>query len=132
MTVAVPWDFGEARENAARAAKLQRAAEAAYRGASRDLAEKERSYRVALAKEITRLHASGVAWTTSEELGRGNEQVADLRYARDLAKGVLKASAAATWRQSANRKDCDQFIEWSRNVAPTGQYEQSTTMRRAA
>lgn len=133
MPNATPWDFGQSREAAARAARLQAEAEEVYRTASAELAAKERTYRVALAQEIMRLHSDGVAWTTAEELARGTAHIADLRYERDLAKGVLKAAESATWRQSANRKDCLEFITWSRCVAPDGQWTQRpVSMDRAA
>jgi hypothetical protein len=118
---AIPYDFGQARDAATRFQSAQLAGEEALRNASKSLAEAEQSYRVALAKEIVRQHADGVAWTVCQDLARGNDHVAQLRYERDVARGVFEASQSATWRHTANRKDCLELIVWSRTVAPDGQ-----------
>jgi hypothetical protein len=122
--IAIPWSFGEARDNAAKAAKLQSTAEQAYREASRELADKERTYRIALMQEITRLHTDGVAWTASEDMARGQAHVAAARFDRDCQRGVLKSAEAAMWRCNANRRDVQMFIEWSKRVAPDGQFNE--------
>jgi hypothetical protein len=122
--IAVPWDFGQARDNAAKAAQMQSAAEQAYRDASRELADKERTYRVTLAQEITRLHTDGVAWTASDDMARGQAHVAAVRFDRDCQRGVLKAAEAAMWRCNANRRDVQMFIDWSKRTAPDGQFEE--------
>lgn len=48
------------------------------------MAETERDYRVALAKEKIKLRDEGMAIGLIEDVARGN--LADLRYERDLAK----------------------------------------------
>lgn len=121
-----PWDFPQAQEASREAQRLQIQAEQVYTAANDDLAAKERSYKVALAQEITRLHADGTAWTTAEELARGSSHIADLRYARDLAKGVMKGAESSLWRHAGNRKDTLAFIEWSRSVAPLGEFDKHT------
>ena len=120
-----PWSFSEARDNVAKAAKLQADAEQNYRDESRDLAEKERTYRIALMQEITRLHSDGVAWTTAEEMARGQAHVAAARFDRDCQRGVLRSAEAAMWRRSADRKALEKFIDWSMRVAPDGQYNEN-------
>lgn len=51
----------------------------------RMLAQSTRDYKIALRKEILRLHISdGVAWTACYELSLGEEKVAELRYNRDI------------------------------------------------
>lgn len=130
MTTA-PYDFTEAREAARRAASNQQNGEQNLRDASAKLAEAERSYRMALARTIVQVHADGAAWTVAQDLARGDEKVAELRYLRDVAKGVFEAAQSAIWRYTADRKDCLELIQWSMRVSPDGQYEQPG-VRRAA
>lgn len=113
MTTA-PYDFTEAVAAARRAAEAQKAGEQAVRDAATDLGEKERAYRLALARKIVELRAGGNAATLAADLARGDEGVADLRYARDVADGVLKAAEQRAWRHTADRKDMLEFITWSR------------------
>jgi thymidylate synthase ThyX len=121
---AVPYDFGEARTKVAEASDAMKAAEQFRRDASEALAEAERTYRVALAKRIVAVHGEGAAWTVAQDLARGDKQVADLRYDRDVAKGVLDAAETVAWRHTADRRDLSKLIDWSMRVAPDGQYEQ--------
>lgn len=116
---AIPYSFAEAREAASRFQAAQRAGEDALRAASEKLAEAERVYRKALARKIVEVNAEGAAWTVSQDLARGDDTVADLRYERDVAKGVFEATQTASWRHTANRKDCLALIEWSAR-APDG------------
>jgi hypothetical protein len=119
-----PYDFGEAIAATQRAAKAQKDAEQARRDAAEDLASKEHAYRLALAKKILAAHADGVAWTVAQDIARGDDHVAQLRYERDVAKGVLDAAEQRAWRHTADRKDMTEFIQWSRIVAPLGQQEE--------
>jgi len=119
-----PFDLGEARAAARLASAQQAGAETELRARSRTLADAERRYRTALAQERARLHAEdGVAWTATDDLARGARQVADLRYERDVARGIYEAAQAALWRHTADRKDVGRFIEWSmrRELAEGGQ-----------
>lgn len=109
-----PLEISDARQAAHKASELQRGVEDQIRDASRKLAEAERQYRLALAKEILRLKAQdGVAWTACEHIARGEKRVADLRYARDVAKGVLDAAGQQAFRYGADRRDLHRLIEWS-------------------
>lgn len=125
-----PWDFNEARAAARTASEAQREAENARRDAAETAARAELAYRKALAVKIVELHAEGVAWTVAQDVARGDEKVATLRYERDVAKGVLDAAEQRAWRHSADRKDTTEFIEWSRAVNAFG--EQREPARRAA
>ena len=118
---AEPFDFPQAVAAARRASEAQRAGEDAVRDAARGLAEAERLYRMAYAKQILMEHAEGAAWTVAQDLARGRQGVADLRYERDVAQGVLEAAQQRAWRHTADRKDMLEFIQWSRRVAPDGQ-----------
>lgn len=131
-----PYSFDEARAKIDEASKAMKTAEQARRDASQALAEKERVYRIALARKIVEVHADGAAWTVAQDLARGDSKVADLRYERDVAKGVLDAAETVSWRHSADRKDLAALIAWSMRVAPDGQSEPShgyePPVRRAA
>lgn len=117
-----PYDFTEARDAVKGASDAMKVAEQARRDASKDLALAERAYRVALAQRIVELHAEGCAWTVCQDLARGDKHVADLRYTRDVAKGVLDAAETVAWRHTADRRDLSSLINWSQKVAPLGEH----------
>lgn len=51
----------------------------------RYLAQATKDYKIALRKEILRLHTSdGVAWTACYDLALGEDTVAELRFKRDI------------------------------------------------
>jgi hypothetical protein len=106
-------------------------AEGNRRDASEDLAQKERAYRIALARKIVEVHAAGSAWTVAQDLARGNDAVADLRYERDVAKGVLDAAETVAWRHTADRKDLAALIAWSMRSEPLGQSAEPDHYERA-
>lgn len=125
-----PWDFAQAmsNSNAIRAAQSQ--AEEFYKRCARDFANKEESYRVALAQEIVRQHdKDGVAWTVAPDLARGDKEVAKLRRERDIAEGMKDAAFQALYRLGADRRDLSRFIDWSMRVDvavhATGREEES-------
>lgn len=53
---------------------------------SRGKAEAERKYKVALRQEILKLKGEGYAATLINDLARGEERIAQLRFERDIAK----------------------------------------------
>lgn len=108
-----PWTFAQATANCRKAAIAQENAEQTLRDAARDFAEKEEAYRKALAIEIIKTHADGVAWSTAPDLARGDDNVARLRMERDVAEGVREAMTHALWRHNANRRDAQRFADWS-------------------
>jgi len=58
-----------------------------YKNNGRALADAEYKYRIALRKEVFRLHVEdSVAWTACQDLARGDEAVAKLRLERDIRK----------------------------------------------
>ena len=60
---------------------------------ARELAEKERDYRRALAHEILTLRENKTSVTIIPDIARGN--LADLKFERDLAEEKLKAGKAS-------------------------------------
>jgi hypothetical protein len=115
------WDFFQAVEATRKAKEAQEDAETAREEAAEALATAELTYRKALAQEITRQHGDGTAWTVCQDMARGEDHVAQLRYERDVAHGVLAATEQRAWRHTADRKDALALIEWSRVVAPLGE-----------
>jgi hypothetical protein len=58
-----------------------------YKNNGRNLAEAEMQYRIAYRKEIFRLHIEDkVAWTACADLAKGDDNVAKLRFTRDVRK----------------------------------------------
>lgn len=125
-----PFDFTEARTAARKASEAQAATENAMLDAARKRADAERKYRVALAKRIVTAHAEGIAWTACQDIARGDEEVARLRYERDVADGVAEALSQAGWRHASDRRDLQRLISWSEKVAPNGEQHEPSTLER--
>lgn len=109
-----PYDFGQARDAAASASRNQQAAEQFVREAYKQYAQAEETYRVELAKKIVTLRGEGWAATVCQDLARGDANVARLRRERDIAEGVKEAAVQSSWRRSADRRDTESFIDWSK------------------
>lgn len=124
-----PYDWSEAKAAIERASLNMKSAEEFTREAFKMAGAAEKAYRVALARRIVELRADGTPATVCLDLAKGDPQIADLRYRRDVAEGVKEAAKSATWRHTADRKDLTGLVEWSRRVAPDGQLE---PIRRAA
>ncbi|HEX3803149.1 MAG TPA: hypothetical protein VHV75_09935 [Solirubrobacteraceae bacterium] len=122
MSVVHPYDFGQAKAAIERAARAQKDSEQHLRDAYTKYAAAERAYRLALAEEILRLKADGVAWSSTSDLARGDKHVADLRYARDVADGVKEAAAQVAFRHAADRRELEQLVRWSMSIGLDGQY----------
>lgn len=122
MTAPLPWTISDARDALARSSSAQLAAEHALKDAVKEYALAEQRYRMALAERITELRAEGVAATTAGDLARGDDKVADLKRARDIAEGVREAMVQAGWRASSDRKDAQSLAAWSmrRELAENG------------
>jgi hypothetical protein len=120
-----PYSFGEARDICNRASRAMQGAEEFLRDAYRQYAEAERAYRKALADRIVELRADGQPATLTADLARGDKQVAYLRYKRDVAEGLKEAAQTAVWRHTADRRDLTELVNWSKRVAPDGQYEEA-------
>jgi hypothetical protein len=119
------YDFFQCVEASRRGKQGQEAAEEARKDAAEALALAERLYRVQLAKRIVELKAEGMPATVCQDLARGDNGVADLRYTRDVAQGVLDVAEQRAWRHAADRRDILALTEWSRIVAPLGEQRES-------
>ena len=62
---------------------------------SKDLAQKEYLYRMALSKRLTELRAEGQAVTHLADIARGETAIAKLILDRDIAKGLYDSSQEA-------------------------------------
>lgn len=63
-----------------------------YKNYQKDYAQKEYDYRTALSKELVRLRAEGQAVTHLADIARGKEEIAKLRFNRDIAEGLVKSA----------------------------------------
>lgn len=108
-----PWSFEDARQACRDASAAQAAVEDTLKAAYRTYAQAEESYRKALAAEIVRVHADGIAWSTAPDIARGEAGVARLRMERDIAEGVKEAMQQLAWRRAADRRDAQRFSDWS-------------------
>lgn len=113
-----PLQIEDAREAAHQASENQRNCEDRIKKASRDLAQKERTYREKLSKRILALHAGegdtpGLAISTCETVAKGEKDVARLRYERDVAAGIFEAAKQEAFRRGADRRDVDTLLNWS-------------------
>lgn len=108
-----PLEIEDARAAAFRASELQRGVEDSIREHSRGWAAAERAYRQRLAERILEYKAAGNAITACEVIAKGQKDVADLRYARDIARGMFEATKQEAFRRGADRADVHQLLEWS-------------------
>lgn len=106
-------DLDDARAAARKASTVGALAEQEYLRAAETLAAAERDYRRALAQEITQQHADGVAWTVCSDLARGNHAVSDLRFHRDVARGMVDAGKQRGFRLAADRRSLEALVQWS-------------------
>ena len=81
-----------------------------------DFAAKERDYNIALVSEMLRLKASGVPATACERLAKGTKEIADLRYARDVAKGMMTACDKAMQNLRTVLNAYQSILAWERKL----------------
>lgn len=126
------WDFEQALTASRRGKEGQEAAEGDRKEAVEVHARAERAYRQALAAKIVEEVAHGAAWTVARDIAKGDKHVAQLQYERNVADGMKDIAEQRAWRHTADRKDIQDLIEWSRIVAPLGeQRETSHDLNRA-
>ena len=63
-----------------------------YKKYNKEYAENEYKYRTALSKRLTQLRAEGQAVTHLADIARGEEEIAQLRYKRDISEGLKKSA----------------------------------------
>ncbi|HTE61704.1 MAG TPA: hypothetical protein VK631_15230, partial [Solirubrobacteraceae bacterium] len=62
---------------------------------------------------IFELKSQGVAVTACETLAKGDEQIAELREARDIAEGLRESAKVAAWAANKDREELARLIDWS-------------------
>lgn len=112
-----PMDYATAVEVMRVEAEHQQAAENVLAGYHRDAAAAEKIYREELAKAITRQRANGASATAARDLARGEPAIATFAYERDLKLGLVDAAQQSIWRHTANRRDLEHFIDWSKRAS---------------
>lgn len=63
-----------------------------YKNYQKDYALKEYHYRTALSKRLVELRAGGHAVTHLADIARGMDDIARLRFERDIAEGLVKSA----------------------------------------
>lgn len=63
-----------------------------YKEYQKDYAKKEYIYRTALSKELVSLRAAGEKVTHLADIARGKEEIAKLRFERDIAEGLVHSA----------------------------------------
>lgn len=91
----------------------QEASEQHMRDTAKEAAVAKRDYQRALAVRIVELKARGNAVTACETIAKGEQDISDLRFQRDLKEAEAQAARAANYRHSANRQDTLKLTEWS-------------------
>ena len=82
-----------------------------------DFAAKERDYNVALVSEMLRLKTQeSIPATACERLAKGTKAIADLRYARDVAKGMMTACDKAMQNLRTVLNAYQSILAWERKL----------------
>ena len=63
-----------------------------YKKYNKDYAMKEKKYRILLSQRLTALRAAGEKVTHLADIARGQEDIAQLRFDRDIAEGLKKSA----------------------------------------
>jgi len=90
-------------------------------------AEAEQTYRIAFAKKLVELRGDAVPVGISLELAKGEAVVAQFKYDRDLAKGMIDVARERLRQLDGERASLRQLLEWSRKFE-----DRPFTERRAA
>lgn len=132
-----PLEIQDARTAEHEASRLQASVEDNLRRDSKALAEAQRAYYKLLSTRILTLKAEGHAITACATIAKGEPEVANLRYARDVAKGIWEATRQESFRRGADRAAVGRLVDWSmrrdlRTDAPPAQFQSAIGSVRAA
>ncbi len=86
-----------------------------YRERGETLAQSEQNYRVALAKKILLLRDDKVPVTIINNLAMGDEEVAELRFKRDVAQTLYESVTQAIFTLRLQLKIARQEVAEDRN-----------------
>ena len=86
-----------------------------YKKYVREYAKRERDYRVALSKRLLQRKAEGYAVTILSDVVRGEEDIAQLKYERDIAEGLRNSAEKGTdfYKLTARLMDAQTSREYS-------------------
>ena len=85
-----------------------------YKRLNEDYARKEYLYRTALSKRLVELRASGQPVTHLADIARGEENIARLRFDRDIAEGLKNSAEKGTdfYKLYAKLMEAQTSREW--------------------
>lgn len=85
-----------------------------YKNYAKDYARKEQIYRVALSKRLMKRKVEGYAVTNLSDIVRGEEDIAKLKYERDIAEGLMKSAEKGTdfYKLYAKLMEAQTSREW--------------------
>lgn len=67
-----------------------------YKNYAKDYAMKEQNYRIALSKRLMQRKSEGYSVTNLSDIVRGEEDIARLKFERDIAEGLMKSAEKGT------------------------------------
>lgn len=67
-----------------------------YKNYAKDYAMKEQTYRIALSKRLMQRKSEGYSVTNLSDIVRGEEDIAKLKFERDIAEGLMKSAEKGT------------------------------------
>lgn len=111
-----PLDMGDARKASRRASQMRRDAEALHRAAIKDAAEKEGTYRQALAKSIV-THKVNHGSTVAKELAHEDADVKKALVEYKIAEGMVQAWLQRLRTLEGERSMLKSLIDWSATIA---------------
>lgn len=117
MQQSEPMDFVNAVMEHRLASEAQHRAEQFLSEKIKEHGECTAAFRKALAAEIVVKKSEGHPATLCKELARGDARVAELESAMLVAEGMVEAAKQSIWRHTADRKDLEQFLDWSKRAA---------------
>ena len=79
-----------------------------YKEHSANYSKAERDYRIALAKKIIILKGEGTAATLTNDLAKGDIDVAELKMQRDLESGLMQSALSAIYNYRLEYKQLNE------------------------
>jgi hypothetical protein len=109
-------EFADAVMEHRLATEAQHRAEQFLTTKAKEVGQCERDYREGLAKKILEMEREHPA-TLAKDLARGDAEIAGLEFQRIVAEGLREAAQQSIWRHTADRRDLEQFLEWSKRAS---------------
>lgn len=113
LSLGDPLDLDDGRRAASVLARQCRDAVDALDRAVQSHAEAEHAYRKAHAQKMVELRSDATPATLCQDLSKGSDRVSQLKYERDLAKGMIDVSRERLRQLDGERASLRQLLEWS-------------------